>query len=67
MVAIVIYTAKRQGREFIGGAVARALGEIPQPYTLVAVVPRMFGLFSDAPKRYEVVEADILVNVTEKE
>ena len=65
--AIMTHTATRRGQEYIGTAIARVLKEIPQPYTIVAIVPRMFGVFSNAPMRYEVVEADILVNVTEKE
>lgn len=66
---IANYTVTRGGRGFIGDAVAQLLnkmaadGQRPQ---LVAVVPRMLAYFATSPERYEVVEADVLIEALEK-
>lgn len=66
---IIVYTAKRTGREFIGDSVAAVLnglekdrGERPE---VVAIVPRMIAFFATAPERYETTEVDILVRWAE--
>lgn len=64
---MVVYTAQRRGREYIGDAVARVLREAPPGMKLCAVVPRMLTLFSSTPVKYEVVEADVIMLDMENE
>lgn len=47
-------------REHIGEAVVRAAQRFPGA-RVVAVVPRVLALFGGMPKRYEVREADLVL------
>lgn len=60
------YNIKREGREWIGDAVARALNQLAAANggrrpVIVATIPRILAYFANMPERYEVVEVDVLV------
>jgi hypothetical protein len=65
MKALINLTVERRGREWIGEAVARVLREA-EPARLVAVVPRIVTFFADMPRRYEVTEVDLIVEVEQQ-
>ena len=56
------HIATRAGRESIGDSVIRVLGEIPPPFTIIAIVPCLLTIFGSSTRCYEVTEVNILVD-----